>query len=129
MLLCAPTNLRSTPGLVAREHDDSFTSSDTASSDSDFSFPAPVSTLANLSSFNPDAFQLIVQDLSAAENSDEELSRFAASCCLRTVRLEEKLTNLESENKVLRQQALAIAQNNKLLSSISRSILQDLPSA
>ncbi|CAA3019628.1 (-)-isopiperitenol/(-)-carveol dehydrogenase, mitochondrial [Olea europaea subsp. europaea] len=43
--------------------------------------------------------------------------------------LEEKLTNLESENKVLRQQALAMAQNNKLLSSISRSKTNvDLPS-
>ncbi|KAK4482320.1 hypothetical protein RD792_009473 [Penstemon davidsonii] len=38
--------------------------------------------------------------------------------------LEEKLTNLESENKVLRQQALAMAQNNKLLSRSSRSIMQ-----
>ncbi|KAL6516153.1 hypothetical protein OROGR_019458 [Orobanche gracilis] len=39
-------------------------------------------------------------------------------------RLEEKLTNMESENKVLRQQALAMAQNNKLLSRNSRSIMQ-----
>lgn len=39
-------------------------------------------------------------------------------------RLEEKLSNLESENKVLRQQALAMAQNNKLLSRSSRSMMQ-----
>ncbi|MCD7450736.1 hypothetical protein HAX54_008297 [Datura stramonium] len=39
-------------------------------------------------------------------------------------RLEEKLTNLESENKVLRQQALTMAQNNKLLSGRSRSSIQ-----
>ncbi|KAL0435640.1 UNVERIFIED_CONTAM: Myosin-9 [Sesamum radiatum] len=43
-------------------------------------------------------------------------------------RLEEKMTNVESENKVLRQQALAMAQNNKLLSRSSRSIMQDLHS-
>ncbi|KAL3644945.1 hypothetical protein CASFOL_010125 [Castilleja foliolosa] len=39
-------------------------------------------------------------------------------------RHEEKLTNVESENKVLRQQVLAMAQNNKLLSRSSRSIMQ-----
>ncbi|KAL7198615.1 hypothetical protein ACSBR2_021000 [Camellia fascicularis] len=39
-------------------------------------------------------------------------------------RLEEKVTNIESENKVLRQQALTVAQNNKLLSGRSRSIVQ-----
>ncbi|KAF5936706.1 hypothetical protein HYC85_024212 [Camellia sinensis] len=43
-------------------------------------------------------------------------------------RLEEKVTNIESENKVLRQQALTVAQNNKLLSGRSRSIVQDLHS-
>ncbi|KAL2543691.1 Myosin ATPase [Forsythia ovata] len=72
MILCASSNLSSTSGLIARDDqdDDTSTSSDTTSSDSDFTFPAPVSTPANLSSFNPGAFQLIVQDLSAAENSD-----------------------------------------------------------
>lgn len=39
------------------------------------------------------------------------------------IRLEEKCNNLESENKVLRQQAVSIAPN-KLLSGRSRSILQ-----
>ncbi|KAL7189893.1 hypothetical protein ACSBR1_039517 [Camellia fascicularis] len=38
-------------------------------------------------------------------------------------RLEEKLTNIESENKVLRQQAVSMAPN-KILSGRSRSILQ-----
>ncbi|KAK3031660.1 hypothetical protein RJ639_035028, partial [Escallonia herrerae] len=38
--------------------------------------------------------------------------------------LEEKLNNLEGENKVLRQQALSMAQNNKLLSGCSKSIIQ-----
>ncbi|KAL7189886.1 hypothetical protein ACSBR1_039510 [Camellia fascicularis] len=42
-------------------------------------------------------------------------------------RLEEKLTNIESENKVLRQQAVSMAPN-KILSGRSRSILQDLHS-
>lgn len=71
MILCAPTNLSSTSRLVARDADDTSTSSDTMSSDSDFTFPAPVTTPTNLSSFNPGAFQLIVQDLSAAENSGQ----------------------------------------------------------
>ncbi|KAG9452106.1 hypothetical protein H6P81_005010 [Aristolochia fimbriata] len=39
-------------------------------------------------------------------------------------RLEEKLTNLESENKVLRQQALSMAHNNKFLSARSKSSIQ-----
>ncbi|KAI3741926.1 hypothetical protein L1987_59605 [Smallanthus sonchifolius] len=37
-------------------------------------------------------------------------------------RLEEKLTNIESENKVLRQQALTMAQNSKLQAARSKSI-------
>ncbi|KAI3782995.1 hypothetical protein L2E82_13056 [Cichorium intybus] len=37
-------------------------------------------------------------------------------------RLEEKLTNIESENKVLRQQALTMAQNTKLQAARSKSI-------
>lgn len=39
------------------------------------------------------------------------------------IRLEEKLTNLESENQVLRQQAVSMAPN-KFLSGRSRSIIQ-----
>lgn len=39
------------------------------------------------------------------------------------IRLEEKVTNLESENKVLRQQAVSMAPN-KFLSGRSRSIMQ-----
>ncbi|GAB2226409.1 hypothetical protein Drorol1_Dr00022214 [Drosera rotundifolia] len=39
-------------------------------------------------------------------------------------RVEDRLGNLESENKLLRQQALKIAQTNKLLSLRSRSITQ-----
>jgi predicted Ser/Thr protein kinase len=39
------------------------------------------------------------------------------------IRLDEKLTNLESENKVLRQQALSMTPN-KYLSGRSRSTMQ-----
>ncbi|KAM7501437.1 hypothetical protein LguiB_000341 [Lonicera macranthoides] len=39
-------------------------------------------------------------------------------------RYEEKLTNLEAENKVLRQQAVSMAQNNKFVSGRSRSTIQ-----
>ncbi|GAB4830499.1 hypothetical protein Ancab_020210 [Ancistrocladus abbreviatus] len=39
-------------------------------------------------------------------------------------RLEDRVSNLESENKVLRQQALSIAQTNKILALRSRSIMQ-----
>lgn len=41
------------------------------------------------------------------------------------IRLEEKMTNLESENKVFRQQAVSMAPN-KFLSGRSRSIIQVL---
>ncbi|CAI9781244.1 unnamed protein product [Fraxinus pennsylvanica] len=143
MILCAPTNLSSTSRLVARDDDDTSTSSDTMSSDSDFTFPAPVTTPTNLSSFNPGAFQLIVQDLSAAENSGTEHwenvsppptsvpvdGQHKASSSPDPLMLEQKLTNLESENKVLRQQALAMAQNNKLISRSSRSIMQRVESS
>ncbi|GAB2262831.1 hypothetical protein Droror1_Dr00003828 [Drosera rotundifolia] len=44
-------------------------------------------------------------------------------------RLEDRLSNLESENKLLRQQALTIAQTNKLLALRSRSIMQRTESA
>lgn len=74
MILCTSSNLSSTSGLITRDGqgDATSTSSDTTSTDSDFTFPAPASTPANLSSLNPGAFQLIVQDLSAAEISGSE---------------------------------------------------------
>ncbi|XP_020549831.1 myosin-9 isoform X2 [Sesamum indicum] len=72
MILCASSNSSSPSGFPARDDldDDSSASSDTTSADSDFTFPAPTSTPPNFSSFSPGAFQLIVQDLSAAETSD-----------------------------------------------------------
>ncbi|KAK4441603.1 Myosin-9 [Sesamum alatum] len=74
MILCASSNSSSPSGFTARDDldDDSSASSDTTSADSDFTFPAPTSTPPNFSSFSPGAFQLIVQDLSAAETSGTE---------------------------------------------------------
>ncbi|XP_027095341.2 myosin-9 isoform X6 [Coffea arabica] len=68
------SNFSSSSRFFGRESqgDASSTSSDTTSTDSDFTFPAPASTPANFSSLNPGAFQLVVQDLSAAEMSGSE---------------------------------------------------------
>ncbi|GAB4829517.1 hypothetical protein Ancab_019190 [Ancistrocladus abbreviatus] len=46
--------------------------------------------------------------------------------CYLEFQVEDRLGNLESENKVLRQEALTIEQTNKLLASRSRSIMQEL---
>ncbi|KAG6426926.1 hypothetical protein SASPL_111165 [Salvia splendens] len=69
MVLCASTS-SSALGIVTKDEkgDSSSTSSETTSSDSDFTFPAPASTPADISSANSSALQLIVQDLSAAED-------------------------------------------------------------
>ncbi|CDP03719.1 unnamed protein product [Coffea canephora] len=68
------SNFSSSSRFFGRESqgDATSTSSDTTSTDSDFTFPAPASTPANFSSLNPGAFQLVVQDLSAAEMSGSE---------------------------------------------------------
>ncbi|KAK4482319.1 hypothetical protein RD792_009474 [Penstemon davidsonii] len=74
MILGASSYSSSASGIIVRDDsdDDMSTSSDTTSTDSDFTFPAPASNPANFSSFNSGAFQLIVQDLSAAEVSGTE---------------------------------------------------------
>ncbi|KAL6499542.1 hypothetical protein OROGR_027452 [Orobanche gracilis] len=77
MILCTSSNSSSVSNFIAKDDldDDISTSSDTTSTDSDFTFPAPnpISTPASFSSsFDPGPFQLIVQDLSAAENSGPE---------------------------------------------------------
>ncbi|XP_052169870.1 myosin-9-like isoform X5 [Diospyros lotus] len=71
MILSASPNSSSTSGFIARDDqiDALSVSSDSTSTDSDFTFPAPASTPENISPLNPNAFQLIVQDLSAAEVS------------------------------------------------------------
>ncbi|KAL7224275.1 hypothetical protein ACSBR1_025688 [Camellia fascicularis] len=74
MILSTSSNSSSTSGFNARDDriDALSVSSDTTSTDSDFTFPAPTLTLENFSSLHPPAFQLIVQDLSAAEVSGAE---------------------------------------------------------
>ncbi|KAL7239456.1 hypothetical protein ACSBR2_005374 [Camellia fascicularis] len=74
MILSTSSNSSSTSGFNARDDriDALSVSSDTTSTDSDFTFVAPASTPANFSSLHPHAFQLIVQDLSAAEVSGAE---------------------------------------------------------
>ncbi|KAL6968219.1 hypothetical protein U1Q18_034021 [Sarracenia purpurea var. burkii] len=74
MILSTSSNSSSASGFIARDVriDALSTSSDTTSTDSDFTFPAPASTPANFSSLHSNAFQLIVQDLSAAEISGAE---------------------------------------------------------
>ncbi|XP_047339583.1 myosin-9-like [Impatiens glandulifera] len=71
IILSTSSNLSSTSGLIARNDriNMSTASSDTTSTDSDFTFPTPAPTPANFSSLNPDAFQMIVQDLSTPEIS------------------------------------------------------------
>lgn len=73
MLLCAASDLSSATRVLSKDDrgDDSSTSSDTTSSDSDFTFPAPASKPEDISSFNSGALQLIVQDLSSAEVSGQ----------------------------------------------------------
>ncbi|XP_057512507.1 myosin-9-like isoform X5 [Actinidia eriantha] len=74
MILSTSSNSSSISGFIARDDqiDALSASSDTISTDSDFTFPAPASTRANFSSFHSNAVQLIVQDLSAAEFSGAE---------------------------------------------------------
>ncbi|XP_031262492.1 myosin-16 isoform X2 [Pistacia vera] len=61
------TSTSSSRPIIREEHSDTSDNSDASSSDSDFTFPAPVLTSANFSSYKPNALQLIVQDLSATE--------------------------------------------------------------
>ncbi|KAK4418367.1 Myosin-11 [Sesamum alatum] len=78
-----------------------------------------------------DSERKIAEALESSEGKSqklEETERRVQQLQESLTRLEEKMTNVESENKVLRQQALTMAQNNKLLSRSSRSIMQDLHS-
>lgn len=73
-MILSSSNFSSSSRFYGRESqgDATSTSSDTTSTDSDFTFPAPASTPANFSSLNPGAFQLVVQDLSAADMSGKK---------------------------------------------------------
>ncbi|MCD7467399.1 hypothetical protein HAX54_004819 [Datura stramonium] len=64
MILRPSSGQSSDSGLISRGYPD-----DATSSNSDFTFPAPGSTPPQFSSSDPRAFQLIVQDLAAAEIS------------------------------------------------------------
>ncbi|EPS62252.1 hypothetical protein M569_12541, partial [Genlisea aurea] len=77
MILRNSSGSSSAAGFAANDTDyDVSPSSDSTSTESDFSFPAPIlgptspasSTPDSLSSFNCDSFQLTVQDLSTVEN-------------------------------------------------------------
>ena len=73
MVLHTSSNSSSTSGSIARyDRGDAVSSaSDATSTASDFSFPTPVPSSVAYSSFNPDALQMIVQDLSVTEISGQ----------------------------------------------------------
>ncbi|CAK7346445.1 unnamed protein product [Dovyalis caffra] len=73
------SNSTSAPLATDVQMDVASDNSDASSSDSDFTFPAPALTSVDFSSPDPNAFQLIVQDLSTTEipgsenrNSDKD---------------------------------------------------------
>lgn len=70
-ILCTASKSTSALGpLVRHEGVDSISSnSECSSCDSDFTFPAPVSTSTNLSSPGPSSVPLVVQDVSAGDVS------------------------------------------------------------
>ncbi|XP_050366725.1 myosin-16 isoform X2 [Argentina anserina] len=73
-ILCTASKSSSAFGpLVRHQGVDSISSnSECSSTDSDFTFPAPVSTSTDLSSPGPDSVPLVVQDISAEEVSGNE---------------------------------------------------------
>ncbi|XP_044503140.1 myosin-11-like isoform X2 [Mangifera indica] len=67
-ILCSSsTSNSSARPIIREEHCDTLDNSDASSTDSDFTFPAPVLTSANVSPVKSNALQLIVQDISATE--------------------------------------------------------------
>ena len=73
MILYASSNSNSTsvPIKTDVQTDVASNNSDASSSDSDFTFQAPALTAVDFSSPDPNAFQLIVQDLSTTEISGQ----------------------------------------------------------
>ncbi|KAI4301137.1 hypothetical protein L6164_034448 [Bauhinia variegata] len=71
MILSTSSRLSSTFRPIARV-DVASSNSDSSSSDSDFTFPATVSNPATYSSSMPNSFQLVVQDVSAADVDGSE---------------------------------------------------------
>ncbi|KAH8515362.1 hypothetical protein H0E87_004001 [Populus deltoides] len=74
MILYASSNSNSTslPVKIDVQADVAPNNSDASSSDSDFTFPVPALTSVDFSSPDPNAFQLIVQDLSTTEISGSD---------------------------------------------------------
>lgn len=67
-ILSTSSRLSSTFRPIARV-DIASSNSDTSSTDSDFTFPAPVSNTEPLSSPESNSFQLVVQDVTAGDGS------------------------------------------------------------
>ncbi|GFP96811.1 myosin-11 [Phtheirospermum japonicum] len=84
--------------------------------------PVPVEDTAKIESLTAEMEKMKDLLQSEKQRADESERKYAEA--MASSEGKEKLTNVESENKVLRQQALAMAQNNKLLSRSSRSIMQ-----
>lgn len=74
MILSSSSNSCSTSGIVTAnvQINESPTSSDTTSTDSDFTFPCPASTSPSFSSLRPNIPQLIVEDHSVVEASESD---------------------------------------------------------
>lgn len=70
MILSTSSRLSSTFRPIARV-DVASSNSDTSSTDSDFTFPAPLSNPEAFSPPKPSSFQLIVQDISAVDGSGQ----------------------------------------------------------
>lgn len=73
MILHPSSGQISASGVISRGYPDDATSAsaDATCTNSDFTFPAPGSTPTQFSSPDPRAFQLIVQDLAAADISGQ----------------------------------------------------------
>lgn len=77
MILSTSSRLSSTFRPIARV-DVASSNSDSSSTDSDFTFPAPVSNAEDVSSQKPKSFELVVQDITTADGSGQ--SNFLQNC-------------------------------------------------
>ncbi|KAE9460678.1 hypothetical protein C3L33_07426, partial [Rhododendron williamsianum] len=131
MILSTSPTSSSTSGFIATDVriDALSASSDTTSTDSDFTFPAPASTPANFSFLHSNAFQLIVQDLSTAEVSDSlayGLENQANSRQLRFQKAYEKIPVMSSAKPKWSQQEIHCFMKESLKNGISNSELEDI---
>ena|ERR1044072_670443 len=79
MILSTSSRLSSTFRPIARV-DVASSNSDSSSTDSDFTFPAPVSNAEDFSSPKPKSFELVVQDVTAADGSGQSNFRHNSQC-------------------------------------------------